>query len=110
MKLDEKLVISDIDQESLRLISSRKEILHRVGLNINSIIDSTTCSVDYVPMCFTKRIKNYNNDYNLYRLIKNIRLLILEVARGLAISESILPPVLPITINNVIAGEACHGL
>jgi hypothetical protein len=57
-----------------------------------------------------KKVKNYNKENNFYRLIKNVRQLLLEIANGLAVSESVLPPVLPITIHNVIASEACHGM
>lgn len=97
-----------MDEKYIEIIKSHKKKFKRIGLNIKTVIDST-CVVDTVPQCFTKKIRNLNNESNLYRLLKNVRELLLEVAKGLSISHSVLPPILPTTINNVIASEACHG-
>lgn len=107
--MDRDLLISNINKNLLDIIAVNRKVLTRVGIHIKSIIDSTSCIVDAVPQCFVKKIRTYKNDYNLYRLTKNVRQLIMEVADGLSISKSVLPPVLPISINNVIASEACHG-
>ena len=93
----------------LKIIEQNKPVFARVGISIKSIIDHSTCIVDAVPVCFVKKITSGNRDQNLRKLIKNIKQLLLEVADGLSLSESVLPPLLPITINNVIASEACHG-
>lgn len=73
------------------------------------MVTSLSCIVDAVPQCFMKKIKNLNNECNMYRLIRNVRQLLKEIAKGFAISHCILPPMLPTSINNVIASEACHG-
>ena len=103
-------MISHIDKNLLKLIALHKKAVNRVGIHVKSIVDATTCIVDAVPKCFIRRVKSYNQDCNMYRLIKNVRELLVEVADGLAVSHSVLPPALPITINNVIASEACRGM
>ncbi|OXU27454.1 hypothetical protein TSAR_002493 [Trichomalopsis sarcophagae] len=108
VKLDRDLLISNINKNLLDVIAVNRKVLTRVGIHIKSIIGSTSCVVDAVPKCFVKKVRGYKNEYNLYRLIKNVKQLIMEVADGLSISQSVLPPVLPISINNVIASEACH--
>ncbi|XP_011497211.1 PREDICTED: DNA mismatch repair protein Mlh3-like [Ceratosolen solmsi marchali] len=108
VKLNKELHISDISEKLLELIVLHKEVFNRVGINVKSVIDSTTCLIDAVPECFIKKVKSYNKENNFYRLMKNVRQLLLEIANGLAISTNILPPILPITIHNVIASEACH--
>ncbi|XP_058807645.1 DNA mismatch repair protein Mlh3-like [Phymastichus coffea] len=106
-KLHKDLLITDIDKNLLKLICIHKEIPMRVGIHVKGFVNSSTCIVDAVPRCFLKRKRYCNDDQHIYRLKKNVKQLLLEVAKGL--SHNVLPPILPITINNVIASEACHG-
>lgn len=108
VRLHKDLLISNFDENLLNLIRMNKEVPMRVGIHVKGIISSNSCIVDTVPRCFLKSKRIYNDDHEMYRLMKNVKQLLLEVANGLA--HNVLPPVLPITINDMIAKEACHGM
>ncbi|XP_043275192.1 DNA mismatch repair protein PMS1-like [Venturia canescens] len=95
------IIISDFSPRDCELLSMSRNLLTRFGLNLSKRGEETL-SIHAVPRCFSKRSFGCDNT----RLEISVRKLLREVVEDLVTGGSKL---LPSTIREAIASEACHG-
>lgn len=102
MVLDHPILITDMESHKIKLLLSNQKLLYKFGvqLKINSF---STLIVTNVPRCFLRR----KSEYNEFKLFSSVKNLLLEIVESLESTNG--ASILPKSIHNAIASEACRG-
>jgi DNA mismatch repair ATPase MutL len=89
--------------EACNLLQRNKLLLKKYGINLGSLKENTLL-IRTVPQCL---ITN-NNHYNSEKILSKIHGLLNEILKKRNTTNH--ANILPLTIHNAIASEACHGI
>ena len=105
IKLKDPIIIQ-LPASSCNLLLSNNMILKKFGITF-SVIDNNTVMIRAVPECLRKN-KYYHDELKLKLKVQN---LLNELVQNFSSYDSnYATNILPFTIHNAIAMEACHGM
>lgn len=100
--MDHPILISDMEPEKIKLLISNRNLLGKFGVQL--ILNSVnSLMVTNVPRCFLRR----KSEYSEFKLFCSVKNLLIEIAESLASTNGV--SILPKSIHNSIASEACRG-
>ncbi|XP_043477085.1 DNA mismatch repair protein Mlh3-like isoform X2 [Leptopilina heterotoma] len=100
--LDHPILITDMEPEKIKLLITNRNLLGKFGVQlISNSVD--LLMVTNVPRCFLRR----KSEYSEFKLFCSVKNLLLEIAESLESTNGV--SILPKSIHNSIASEACRG-
>ena len=96
------ILINELEPKKCELLVSNETLLRKFGIKLKS--ESNDClKVTNIPRCFLKK-RSFDSDFKMACSVRN---LLLEIVESLDSTKG--ASILPRSIHNAIASEACRG-
>lgn len=100
--LDHPILINDMEEKNIKLLFLNEKLIAKFGIKLK-FSSNNSLMVTNVPRCFLRR----KSEYSEFKLFCSVKNLLTDIVESLETTNGI--SILPKSIHNSVASEACRG-